>query len=96
MVVVGNHRSRKKQDEIAGDAHQDIEPEDTVVVVVLRLLQVADGTLETALLQGCGNQLEDQYHGCHAIVMRRQQTSQNDAEQQAQSLLYHIIHAAPE
>ena len=95
VVIVGYQWGYEEEDDIARNTHDDVKPEDAVVVIVLRLLQITDGTLKTTLLQCVGYQLEDQYHGYHTIVLRIQQTTQNDAEQQAQSLLYHIIHAAP-
>ena len=89
-------RSRKEQDHVAQQTHDDIEPEHSVIITVLRFFQVGNSITEPTLLERGGNEGKHADHGHHTVVMRKQFASQDDTEQQSQSLLDDVVHASPE
>ena len=85
MIICRYQRSREKQDDIQRETYGDVEPEDRVVVVVSRFLQVGNRRDESRVLQGSGYQGENGNHGYHTIIAWSQQSAEYDA----------IVHRAP-
>ena len=75
MIICRYQRSREKQDDIQRETYGDVEPEDRVVVVVSRFLQVGNRRDESRVLQGSGYQGENGNHGYHTIIAWSQQST---------------------
>lgn len=95
MIICRYQRSREKQDDIQRETYGDVEPEDRVVVVVSRFLQVGNRRDESRVLQGSGYQGENGNHGYHTIIAWSQQSAEYDAKHQADDLHRPIVHRAP-
>ena len=71
VVEVGYERCGKEKDDVEHKAHDDVEPEHGIVLLVRRLAFVGKSGSETALLQHAGNVGENDQGGHLAVVVGR-------------------------
>ena len=95
VVVVSDQWCREEQNQIDGAAHQDVKPEDGIIVAGLLFLLVDEGCGEATVLKGSGDQREDGDHGDQAIIRGVEFARQEDAKHEAEQLLDAIVHATP-
>ena len=93
---VGDERRREPQDGVEREAHEDVEPEHRVEVLVLGVLHVDEVGAEPRALQVARYGREDGDVSDDAILARRQQPSQHDADEQVEHLCGSAIERPPE
>ena len=96
VIESGYQRGAEEQHHIKTAAHDDIEPKDGVIVVGGGLLEISYRRSKTTVLQGNGNEGEHVDHRHHAKVCLGQQTTEHDAEYQADDLHRPVVHRPPE
>ena len=95
-VEVGDEGGGKEEEDVEGDAHDDVEPEDGVVLLVGGLAFVGEGSRETALLQDAGDVGEDDEGGHLTVVLGRQNIEEPKSEDGLQQLHHTVAEAAPD
>ena len=96
MVVVANQRCAEEQNNISRYSNDNVEEEHRVVVFVPRMVEIGERSAESAVLQIVGYDRENGQHSHHAIVGRRQQPSENNAEEQPDELHQRVVKGSPE
>ena len=96
MKPQSNDRCTEKEDDIQRKTHRDVEPENAVVVLLSRILQVDDGLCESTLLQTACYGSEDGEHANHTVVGRRQQPGKENAYNQVEHLRTAAVDGGPE
>ena len=96
VVEIGNQRGGKEEEDVEHEAHDDVEPEDGVILLMRRFALVGQGRRETALLQHAGDIREDDQGGHLTIVVRVEDIDEPKAEQSPQQLYYAVAEASPD
>ena len=94
-IEVSDERCTQVEHCVERATHEDVEPEDGIVVPVGGLPEIAESGHEAALLQCAGQVGKDREHGYLAIVTGREQSQEEDAEQRAQQLHSAIVQSSP-
>ena len=95
MEIVGDPWSTAEKKQIEPRAHEEGEPENRIIVFMLRLLEVDEGRGKTAVLQTAGDSRENRNHTYQSIIGGIEQAGQEDADDGIQYLHAAIVHGGP-
>ena len=96
MEKPGYQRSREKKHHIAEEAHGDVEPEHSVIVVFGGLPDVYQSLHKAAVKQIGGNERENGKHPHYTIVVRGEHARKEETEDEVQHLHHAAVQRPPE